>query len=108
MQTNKVIKSDSFMILTYDYLPNIDLNQYAGVMHKYPLSDKYSGRPQVVEDSSVIGKIISNLNVKCLINTSFNVHGNPIVYDLDDAINNFLFQQKINKKRFNNKLIVVK
>ena len=57
-QYNKTVGSDGFMILTYDYtIDYCDL--YSGVMHKYPDSNIYSGRPQVVEhDNSTVALIL--------------------------------------------------
>lgn len=93
-QYEKTIGSDGFMILTYDYeLPHQDL--YSGVMHKYPDEELYSGRPQVVdEDGSTVAIILEKLdkNVKALINTSYNVHGKPIVYTAEHAIDDFKYQ----------------
>jgi len=96
-QYQRVIGSDRYMIVTYDYkIDNIE-SMYEGVMHKYPLQDIYSGRPQIIDDKEFyIYKVMDNVeNVngcKALINTSYNVHGNPIVYSADDAIIDFEYQ----------------
>lgn len=95
---DKVVGSDRFMITTYDYLPETDKSKYLGVMHKYPLTDVYSGRPQIIDDeSSTIGMILdradTELGFKSLVNTSFNVHSEPIVHSLENALANFRFQQ---------------
>lgn len=105
-QYKKVIGSDKYMIITYDYRTSLLYNKYSGVMHKYPIQKKYSGRPQVIPDtgmvSSVIAKILEKtwleLGYACLINTSYNVHGVPIVRTVDDAMESYIFQQKILKE----------
>lgn len=104
-QYSKVTGSDQFMILTYDYkIPfntqyNIDgvIGDYSGIMHKYPNEEKYSGRPQVIKDkNSTIYKILDILDVrysvKALVNTSYNVHGRPIVYSAKDAVDDYFYQ----------------
>jgi len=102
-QFEKIVGSDSFMIVTYDYRTSLLYDKYSGVMHKYPLKEVYSGRPQVVEDDSllIIGEILrkvwNELGYACLINTSYNVHGVPIVRSLDDAVESYEFQQNIIK-----------
>lgn len=102
-QYKKVIGSDKFMIITYDYRTSLLYDKYSGVMHKYPLEEKYSGRPQVIEDNglSIIQNILTQVWLRygyaCLINTSYNVHGVPIVRTFDDAIKSYEFQQNIIK-----------
>lgn len=95
-QFSKTVGSDGFMILTYDYkIPYYYI--YSGVMHKYPNEDTYSGRPQVVEDDgSTISLVLKKMkkNVKALVNTSYNTHGKPIVFTVQDAIDDFSFQCK--------------
>jgi len=33
--------------------------------------------------------VMSESNYRCLINTSFNTHGTPILFTVEDAINDF-------------------
>lgn len=104
---DKVIGSDKFMILTYIYNDEIKYldEEYSGVMHLVPNIGKYSGRPQVIMNSedNVVSKLLKlveeKLEYKCLINTSFNVHGVPIVCTNDDAVYSYLYQviQKFEK-----------
>jgi len=93
-QYKKTIGSDGFMILTYDYkISYCDL--YSGVMHKYPDEDLYSGRPQVVDsDGSTVATILEKIEgtAKTIINTSYNVHGKPIVLTVEHAIDDFKYQ----------------
>jgi len=92
----KVVGSNKFMIITHDYNQSVSHDEYDGVMHQYPLEDRYSGRPQVIDDeSSLIYKILEKCNeigVKCLVNTSFNVHGQPIVFTHGDVKLNYNYQ----------------
>lgn len=101
-QTSKVVGSDGFMIITYDYRDSIvndtgEFRKYTGVMHKYPLENLYSGRPQVVYDKNhfmhdVLKRVDSELGFKALINTSYNVHGRPITYSVDHVVDDFQYQ----------------
>lgn len=97
---NRVVGSDKYMIITYDYTDDFVKNnpECAGVMHKYPLEYKFSGRPQFVEPLSTEAGILNSLEIKTskniLINTSFNVHGNPIVLSVEDALYNYNEQKK--------------
>lgn len=95
---HRVKGSNKFMIITHDTsrMMTEHLSRYRGVMHNNPLNSDFTCRPQVVYDSSsVIHRILSNVNVPCLINTSFNTHGTPILYSFSDAIHDFR-KQKLN------------
>ncbi len=99
----RVIGSDKYMVITYDYRDNY-LNDDSpitidGVSHKYPTSDMYSGRPQVVSELSFIGKIIQKGEYEVLINTSFNIHGQPIVFSDKDIEENFNYQLKQSREK---------
>lgn len=88
----RVVGSDKFMIVTYDYkLPPTEKTQ--GVYHVYPLQDKYSGRPQVIPSGHFLEGLMDRLDYKAgellLTNTSYNYHGEPIVYSLDDISKTF-------------------
>ena len=106
-ELSRVIGSDRFMICTHEYAKvyryvhnngSKDSSPFAGVMHKSTLvDDSYTGRPQLVyEDSPFLYKLLSKMNhdynMPCLVNTSFNVHGRPIVFTLRQIIENFEFQ----------------
>jgi len=100
----RVVGSDRYMILTYVYKNELNREVYGGVMHKvqgekFDTQIQYSGRPQFLykkEDNPVVFELLQNLDqkvdVKALINTSYNVHGTPIVYDAKDAVDNFVYQ----------------
>jgi len=94
---SRVVGSDKFMILTYDYTLN-NIDHISGVAHKHPLENVYTGRPQIVEDNSVMGIILNEVPEKCLVNTSFNVHGRPICFNTSSILQNHEFQLNNAKK----------
>jgi predicted NodU family carbamoyl transferase len=103
-QFNRVIGSDKYMIITYNYTPYTPIEMYRGVMHNYPLSDEwFSGRPQVIDDkSTAIYKILSKLDDdgwKAIINTSYNTHGRPINYSINDCLEDFDNQINVAKDK---------
>ena len=91
----RVVGSDYYMICTHEYRHNKGLT-YGGVMHKLPTTDRYTGRPQVVVEDKLMRGVLNAVqemtDIKCLVNTSFNVHGNPIVFETADIISNYNFQ----------------
>jgi len=64
-----------------------------GVCHKVPLDDEYTCRAQVIADGHSLFKLVDSLGP--LINTSFNIHGVPIVYNNDDTMRCIDYQQKL-------------
>lgn len=95
----QVVGSNHFMICTHEYQKPYS-KQYAGVMHKLPITilDTYTGRPQIVRDGTfmhnVLTKVEEKCDAKCLVNTSFNVHGRPIAFDIIDILHNFEYQRE--------------
>ena len=103
----RVIGSDEYMIVTYDYCQNSFYELYQGVMHKYPTEEKYSGRPQAITEDSLIKTLLEKMdiwNVKCLVNTSYNYHGFPIAYTLSDVTETHKRQLE-NKEATDNMLV---
>lgn len=94
-ELERVIGSLNFMICTLHYTKPHS-NMYDGVMHNETLGTKYTGRPQIVQVDSFMHKVLSRVqnitDMKCLVNTSFNNHGNPIVFDTADIISNHKMQ----------------
>lgn len=93
-----VVGSDHFMICTHEYVKAYS-KQYGGVMHKIPFTDSdFSGRPQIVRKNTFMYHVLKAVeeltDIKCLVNTSFNAHGNPIVFDTADIMQNFNFQRE--------------
>ena len=98
---DKVIGSNRFMICTHDFNPtHKDITGIRGVQHVYPTESEVSGRPQVLglyEDHpmrDVLVKLQSEYGTECLINTSFNTHGTPILFSLDDCVSDFAKQRE--------------
>lgn len=90
----RVIGSNEYMIITHDYAEPVQ-EYVMGAAHPYAFGKGHSGRPQIVKDTDrTIGKILkAMLNPGTIINTSFNTHGNPILYSVDDCIADFLKQR---------------
>lgn len=96
-ELDRVIGSDMFMICTHTYIKDYSL-QYAGVMHRKPIcfDQEYTGRPQIVRPDSFMDGVLRRINeicdAKCIVNTSFNVHGRPIAFDTTEILQNFEYQ----------------
>ena len=100
-QLGRVVGSLGYMIVTVDYKPEIMSDSekfkiYRGVANPYPDRKYYSGRPQVVQDADsyiykLINKLYEELGITAIINTSLNVHGKPIVFTVQDAIDDLKF-----------------
>jgi predicted NodU family carbamoyl transferase len=82
-------KSLEYMICTRDVKPD-QVDNLKGASHRYPKSTRYSARPQITNDP-FIGKLVHNLGP--LINTSFNYHGVPIVYNADQIRHTHVMEQ---------------
>lgn len=111
-ELERVVGSDYFMICTHTYKKPYS-NQYGGVMHKKTLAAGFfTGRPQIVKQGSFMSIVLSYVkhiaDAKCLVNTSFNAHGNPIVFDTKEIIDNFKFQQHNAKYEKRPELFVIK
>ena len=97
----RLIGSAKYMICTLRYnLDNFGASkQHLGVMHDDPYTpDIYTGRPQLVHADNwmygILEKVETLTGAKCLVNTSFNTHGNPIVFDVHSILQNFAYQKK--------------
>jgi predicted NodU family carbamoyl transferase len=74
---DKIHRSLGYMIVTRKFKPGKHGN-YLGGAHYYPFTDEYTCRPQITNDPFMV-KLLDEFGP--LINTSFNYHGQPIVYD---------------------------
>lgn len=105
----RTVGSHHFMICTYRYTKR-KCEQYAGVMHNEPLTEFFTGRPQIVRKCSFMDIVLNEVEdlcgAKCLVNTSFNVHGNPIVFSAADAKKNFEFQKEHAPLDMQNKVVL--
>lgn len=100
-QMDRIVGSLGYMIVTVDYKPDVMNNVetfkiYRGVANPYPGGALYSGRPQIIQDENsyifkLIDKLYRELGIGAIINTSLNVHGKPIVYTAQDAIDDLGF-----------------
>lgn len=122
-ELERVVGSDKYMICTHDYIVDTEsisefYRNYGGVAHKKTMvDDVYTGRPQLVKRGSFIWDVLNYIescdfnNAKCIVNTSFNAHGRPIVFDVMDIIHNFRFQcdqaLEINKDGFSAPHLVI-
>lgn len=96
-ELERVVGSDKYMICTHNYIKPYS-KTYGGVMHHKTLEQGvFTGRPQIVSQDdkfmvNLLYKVEEICDAKCLVNTSFNAHGNPIVFDVMDIIRNFKYQ----------------
>lgn len=89
----RVVGSDRFMIVTYDYkMPITD--DVRGVYHVYPFNTHvFSGRPEVIDyqRNRPLHRVLTGLwfhdRQLLLTNTSYNYHGEPIVFSAKDIVN---------------------
>lgn len=85
----KVVNSLAHMIITLDYKenPSKDLR---GAAHKYPFTDKFSGRPQLIDKNHWLYGVVDNFGT--LVNTSYNKHGSPILFNVSQILETFDYQ----------------
>jgi len=88
----KVIRSLDHMIIALPYKIDPDIDTM-GAAHKHPIHDFYTGRPQWIHKNHFLYPVIKKF--KILINTSFNIHGVPIVNTPDQILFSHNYQQKI-------------
>ena len=92
---DSVVGSDKYMICTHTYAKPYS-NHYGGVMHKKPLEDSFTGRPQIVDVCEFVYEVLDLVeqitDYKALVNTSFNVHGRPIAFDTLSILQNYEYQ----------------
>jgi predicted NodU family carbamoyl transferase len=88
---DKIWRSDEYMITALECKPNW---QFEGAALR-TYDNRLTARPQVIRRrDALLTPLLDEHEV--LINTSFNVHGVPIVMDLHDAIASHVFQLKRN------------
>jgi carbamoyltransferase len=87
----KIHKSLDYMITAINYDIKISKTvDFAGVSHAD--SSGVTGRPQVIKKNHILYGVINEFGI--LINTSFNIHGTPIVYDVNDINKAYTEQRK--------------
>ena len=87
---DRTIASDKFMITAHNFLPTVGVNEFGGAMHR-DVDGSYSGRPQIIsEDTDFMYRLLKVLlkkhDVRAVINTSLNIHGQPIIYSQHDLL----------------------
>lgn len=94
-ELQRVVGSDLFMICTHEYNKPYS-QQYAGVMHRMPFGQYCTGRPQIARQGTFMHMVLEAVqnicDAKCIVNTSFNAHGRPIVFDTTQILQNFEYQ----------------
>jgi tRNA A37 threonylcarbamoyladenosine synthetase subunit TsaC/SUA5/YrdC len=78
------------MVVTRKFKSGLQVGLEGGA-HYYPMEGIYTCRPQITEDPDMV-KLLEEFGP--LINTSFNYHGNPIVFNQDQIDGNHLMQRK--------------
>lgn len=96
MYTKKVVKSVEHMIMSLPYM-NSKLWGNTGVSHFLPSINVYTGRPQVVDPGHYMYDVCEKHGP--LINTSFNIHGQPICLTARDVMRAHLYQQENDKDK---------
>lgn len=85
---DKIHNSLEYMCITRKYVKQ-HAKDIRGAAHEYP-DGSITGRPQITTDPIMI-RILNHFG-GILINTSFNTHGHPIVYDSPQIVVNHLSQ----------------
>lgn len=106
---NRVIGSNKFMIMAHD-VEKLFVTGNRGVCHIKPDLEHFTCRPQIINEksNSNIAKILEENKHMCLINTSFNTHGRPIIYSVQDAIDDFKKQRVHDNKNILSLVILEK
>ena len=87
---NRTVASDKFMITAHNFLPHVNISELVGAMHR-DVDGSYSGRPQIItEETDFMYRLLKVLHkvhgVRAVINTSLNIHGQPIIYSQHDLL----------------------
>lgn len=93
----KLHKSEKFMICAVDYNPTIG-KMFPGAA-LVNAAGKITGRPQSYApkyEGDSVGAVVKDHGI--LINTSFNVHGVPIVCDMEHIVHSHQYQRERNTK----------
>lgn len=97
-----VHRSLEYMICTLTFKEGKG-DQFIGAAHRIPNTNRHSGRPQVTEDE-FMEEILAYIPGGVLINTSFNIHGQPIVFDTEDILISHDYQKS---KDTENRIVTV-
>lgn len=89
--SDKIVDSMKYMVCTRDYNNDVVMD-VRGAAHNTPDCLTMTGRTQTVESGHILHAILNKREL--LINTSFNPHGKPIVYDKYDIVHAHEFMKK--------------
>ena len=89
-EVEKMGESCRYMIATAAFREKPG-EELMGVAHKDPVEDLWTARPQVATDPHVLELLRMQPN-ETLINTSYNYHGEPIVFSQHDAVKTHCMQ----------------
>ena len=87
---DKIHKSLEYMIITRKFKPGKHVGLEGGA-HYYPLTDEWTCRPQVTDNPFMVS-LLNEFGP--VINTSFNYHGAPIVFDRKQIEESHEYQRK--------------
>lgn len=104
VDTDKVHKSLEYMIITRNYKDSEVATKMSGAAHYYPDQNVFTGRPQITQDSYMC-QLLEMFGP--LVNTSFNYHGLPIVFE-GDTIRQTHLAQHHNRPDLNLITIVIR
>lgn len=82
----RVVGSSQYMVMTHEIR---DSDFPSGVTHPDPINPfRRTARPQIVPKGydSQLEQLLLSVQADCLINTSYNFHGEPIVHSTRDAV----------------------
>jgi len=85
-----VYKSSEYMIIARQYKDGMSKN-VKGVAHEYPKMNLHTGRPQVTKDPHLV-TLLDTFGP--LINSSYNYHGRPIVFERESILSSLVLQRQ--------------
>jgi predicted NodU family carbamoyl transferase len=94
---NNIHQSLDYMIVTRDYKNSELASNVLGAAHYYKDKDVYTGRPQITREPFMTS-LLDEFGP--LVNTSFNFHGVPIVFDTESIIQTHKSQMENASKPF--------
>jgi len=102
IDNDKIVGSLEYMIVTRDVKPEM-VNEIKGASHYYTETGKSTCRPQIITKfDSLLVPLLEEFGP--LINTSFNYHGVPIVFDRESIE----YSHKQQNQKFPIKTVVIK
>lgn len=92
----RVWHSAEYMVIALRYKDKWG-RQFMGAAHRYQIDGEvFTGRPQTIDETHWAHELVARHGL--LINTSFNVHGQPIVCTMNQIVRNHMFQRDHDEK----------